>query len=351
MRILFTLIALLSTTANAAICSRTMTFVDGAVLSAAQLNAEFNSITNCANSLDDANIISSANILPEKIDATIISTNGGISRDINGRLSINADGTSTVLTGGVVKVGPLGVDVSMLAADSVSTAKIQNDAVTTAKILDGSVTQEKLASGVNTAFLKTQTFTTASSTWVAPTGVTSVVAFGCGGGGGGGASVGNGGHGVVGHSVPFTVIPGNSYTVVVGSGGAGGIGSSNGSFGGASYVFDGVNYLATFFGGFGGAGNGAVDAESTKGPAVTDGGHLANSGQASFSFFGGSSNGQAGGGGAGEFGVGGNGASGNGIAGSSAGANTCAGGGGGGGISASGGNGGSGKIVLMWVGP
>lgn len=145
MRILFTLIALLSANANAAVCSRTLTFVDGAVLTASQLNAEFNAITNCANTLDNANITVSANIRPIKLDPSIVDPTGALFRDsITGSLSVNADGVSLIEDSNVLKVGPLGIDVSMLAANSVSTAKIVDAAVTTDKIADANVTRAKL---------------------------------------------------------------------------------------------------------------------------------------------------------------------------------------------------------------
>ena len=87
-----------------------------------------------------------------------------------------------------------------------------------------------------------QSYTTAGSySWVAPAGVTkvSVVAVGGGNGGSGNryGTCSNGGNGAgLGYKNNITVIPGNSYTLVVGAGGSGGLaGSSSGGLGGDSY--------------------------------------------------------------------------------------------------------------------
>ena len=66
-----------------------------------------------------------------------------------------------------------------------------------------------------------------STTWNAPTGVTSVTVECWGGGGGGGRATGNpatGGGGAGGSYAlkQVSVTPGNTYTITVGTGGAGG---------------------------------------------------------------------------------------------------------------------------------
>lgn len=105
---------------------------------------------------------------------------------------------------------------------------------------------------------------TSNGNFTAPTGVTQIFLSGCGGGGGGGASDGHaaatngGGGGASGHAVmnyPYTVVPGNTYSVVIGTGGAGGTGVNlaNGNPGaaGVSTTFDGS---VTILGGSGGGG-------------------------------------------------------------------------------------------------
>lgn len=122
MRIVYMVLALLalSQSSFAATCSRTLTFVDGSVLNASQLNGEFNAITNCANSLSDANIATSAAILPAKLSATI--AGDGLARD----------GTTGVLS--------VGVDNS--------TIEISSDEL---RVKDGGITPAKLSSSVATS--------------------------------------------------------------------------------------------------------------------------------------------------------------------------------------------------------
>ena len=74
-------------------------------------------------------------------------------------------------------------------------------------------------------------------TWVAPTGVTSVKALVIAGGGGGADNGGGGGAGGMIYNAAYSVTPGTSYTVTVGSGGRGGSGSSNLPQNGKNSVF------------------------------------------------------------------------------------------------------------------
>lgn len=163
MRILFTLIALLSANANAAVCSRTVTFTDGSVLTAAQLNSEFNAITNCANSLDNTNLSVGANISPLKIDASIAAAAGAISRSgVTGALSVNVDNTSIEISSNAIQLKDLGVTTQKIAANAVTTAKIADSNVTTAKIADLNVTRAKLEALGNQTSSSIDIFSTAS---------------------------------------------------------------------------------------------------------------------------------------------------------------------------------------------
>ena len=68
-----------------------------------------------------------------------------------------------------------------------------------------------------------QAYTTAGTySWVAPSGVTSVSVVTVGGGAGG-SLWGSGGGGALAYTNNITVVPGNSYSVIVGANGAGGI--------------------------------------------------------------------------------------------------------------------------------
>lgn len=135
MQILFTVLALLSfSNANAAVCSRTLTFADGSVLTASQLNAEFNAITNCANSLNDDNLSSSAGILPSKISAII--AGDGLARDgTTGALSVGVDDTTIEINSDELRV--------------------KDNSITTAKIVDANVTRAKIASDVTVSLVPT----------------------------------------------------------------------------------------------------------------------------------------------------------------------------------------------------
>lgn len=89
-----------------------------------------------------------------------------------------------------------------------------------------------------------QTFSS-SGTWTVPPGVSTAIAFGCGGGGGGGfggadgtfgvnrrASGGGGGGASIWGAMPLFLTPGNTMTVTIGAGGAGGtVGSPEGDGG------------------------------------------------------------------------------------------------------------------------
>lgn len=131
----------------------------------------------------------------------------------------------------------------------------------------------------------TQTFTSSGS-WTCPENVTTVYLSGCGGGGGGGggggapdvstktsSSGGGGGAGIATIKQAVTVVPGNVYTITIGSGGAGGNGGAsagNGSYGtgGGSTSFGGLFTLNG--GGRGSPGSAAIG--SSGNPIGGDGG-------------------------------------------------------------------------------
>lgn len=120
MQILFTVLSLLvSAQSYGAVCSRTLSFVDGAVLNASQLNGEFNAITNCANSLTDDNIATSANILPQKINSTI--AGDGLARDgASGVLSVGVDGVTMEITSDMINVKDGGISAAKIGSDALS---------------------------------------------------------------------------------------------------------------------------------------------------------------------------------------------------------------------------------------
>lgn len=196
----------------------------------------------------------------------------------------------------------------------------------------------------------TQIFTSSGS-FTAAADVTKIYLsiVGAGGGGGGNASTVNGGGGGGGGAglinYPYTVVPGNSYTVTINAGGAGGDGSGSAATDGGTTVFDaitiagGIKGLTATAGGTGGVGGGGLSGSGqTAGIGGVSGGT------------GGTRTGTVGGGGGGSaLGAGSTGGA-NAANASSAAANTGGGGGGGGGggNNTSGGNGGSGIVIVMY---
>jgi hypothetical protein len=125
---------LLVSVAVAAPVSRVTNFVDGNVLTASQLNSEFNNVLSGVNSINNAQVSASAQIGPEKIAASI--KGSGISRDgTTGALSVKVDGTSVEISGDNLQIKDGGV----------TTAKIVDSAVTSAKILDGTIATADIA--------------------------------------------------------------------------------------------------------------------------------------------------------------------------------------------------------------
>ena len=221
----------------------------------------------------------------------------------------------------------------------------------------------------------TQTFSTSGS-FTVPAGVTAITVEVWGGGGAGGGATGNpsaGGGGAGGSyvkNIGYTVIPGNTYTVTVGTGGTGS--TTAGASGGDSWFNSNSAILAK--GGPGGVLASLNSQSSVGASALTSG----NQGSTSpFSYYGGAggtggANGASGGGGGGSAGSGSNGnnavgltggpavlgggAGANGSSTSGNGTSAANGGGGAGGRANSntdrrGGSGGNGKVIVSWTCP
>lgn len=184
MKSLILFLVLGTSSANAAVCSRTMTFGDGSILTAAQLNAEFNAITNCSNSLNDDNISTSASILPSKLNSTI--AGDGIARDgATGVLSVGVDGSTIEINSDALRVKDAGITGAKLNSNAADAStlevaggwmRVKDSGIVTAKILDANVTTAKIADGAVTQAkreaLNIQTsagcgnYATSSATWV-----------------------------------------------------------------------------------------------------------------------------------------------------------------------------------------
>lgn len=176
---------------------------------------------------------------------------------------VNADISNSAAIG-YSKLNLTGAILNADLAGSISDTKLSQ--ITTASKVSGTAITglASLPAGagvIPTANLPTlnphgvQVFTS-SNTFTAPTSITKVyiTAIASGGGGGAGtAGAGGGGGGASGQAIinyPYTVVPGNNYTITINAGGAGG--ASDGAIGvdGGTTVFDAI----TLTGGLAGSG-------------------------------------------------------------------------------------------------
>jgi RHS repeat-associated protein len=112
---------------------------------------------------------------------------------------------------------------------------------------------------------------TASGTWTAPAGVTSVTVDAWGGGGGGYQAAAGGGPGAYVHQTNVPVTPGHMYTVTVATGGSGGTNSAGGA-GGTGFQPGGSGSVIASHGGGGGGGSSAFTNDGTTTIASGGGG-------------------------------------------------------------------------------
>lgn len=125
-------ISLFATGVMAATISRVTNFSDGDILTAAQLNAEFNNVVDGVNSINNDNIVVGAAISPSKISAAI--KGSGIARNSStGALSVNPDNVGIEIVSDAVSIKNLGVTTARIADEAVTSAKIAANAVTRAE--------------------------------------------------------------------------------------------------------------------------------------------------------------------------------------------------------------------------
>lgn len=217
---------------------------------------------------------------------------------------IGLQGTANLSVGAVITAtsitGSFGTGTTVAIKSITTTTQIVAYATGTSAPIAGTISGITLTGATATlpAEAGDSEFTTPGTyTWVAPTGITSVSVVAVGGGGGGGYtwSSGGGGGGGLGWKNNITVVPGQSYTVVVGAGGLSTPNANNVStnIGGTSYFIStatvagygggagGPNAtVTTVSGGYGGGyfgdgggrgGNGAADGNWTKGGAGAGG--------------------------------------------------------------------------------
>ena len=157
------LVLLISTQVMAGVITPITTFSDGQVLTAAQLNDEFNNHLNTINGgLDDANLSPTANISGSKLDPAIA---GDALEIAAGVMAVTPDGVTMetasdaiqIKDGGVtsakifdgtvalIDMANNSVDTPELVALSVTAAKIDSLAVTNGKLAENAVTGNKIA--------------------------------------------------------------------------------------------------------------------------------------------------------------------------------------------------------------
>jgi hypothetical protein len=117
----------------------------------------YDSVTGLSIAVDDStinkNLSGQMKVKDAGITATHIATSiagDGLSGGAGTPLAVNTDGSSIETNSDTLRVKALGIAQSMLATDSVSTAKIVNLNVTTAKINDLAVTTAKINTGAVT---------------------------------------------------------------------------------------------------------------------------------------------------------------------------------------------------------
>lgn len=330
--------------------------VSGVVISSQAYNNDFNTVyTYLQNgvsvyedgSIVNADIATNAAFSYSKLNLS----NSILNADINSSAAIADTKLAQITTAGKVS-GAAITSISSVpsGAGLLPTANLGSGTATGSTFLRGDQTWATLNSATSQIFVSSGTFT-------APAGIIKVYLTMVGGGGGGagagGVGAGNsgagGGAGAVLVNYPFTVVPGNSYTVTIGAGGSAGGSSPPGDGGnGGDTSFDTVTVAG------GGGGNKGTGVGGTGLGGARGGGSigLAGSGTSGGNRFGALSGAGAdadvsagSGGGATIFGNGGD--AGN-PTGSSATANTGA-GGGGATNSASGGAGGAGGSGICIV--
>lgn len=162
-KVLVTVLLMVGTFIVAAPVSRVTNFIDSQVLTASQLNTEFNNVIGGVNSINNAQIATNAQIAPSKIAATI--KGDGIQRDgTTGTLSVKTDNTTVEISGDNLQIKDSGVSLAKMADNSVDTPELVDGAVTTAKIEDAAVTPAKLAARNLVESAAVNSFSTSNTT-------------------------------------------------------------------------------------------------------------------------------------------------------------------------------------------
>ena len=184
------------------------------------------------------------------LSAAYVDAGATASDDYDGNISSNLTMVSTV---NLAALGTYTVTYNV----SDSNGNVASPAVRTVIVVDKTAPVITL-NGANPLFIEWITdmvwTTPGTYTWIAPQGVTSVCAVAVGGGGGGGYqwNSGGGGGGGLGWKNNIAVVPGQSYSVVVGAGGTCSANAENNTSDGGTSYFINLSTVAGYGGGDGG---------------------------------------------------------------------------------------------------
>lgn len=122
------------------------TYVDGNVLTAAQLNAEFGNLYSTVNSLDEDNLLDTTSIPANYVNAAI--AGDGVGRDAGtGVLEVNVDDSTIEINADTLRVKDSGITSAKILNDTIVAGDIATGGVATAEILDGTIITDDIATG------------------------------------------------------------------------------------------------------------------------------------------------------------------------------------------------------------
>lgn len=124
--------------------SQVNTYVNGNVLTADQLNAEFGNLYSTINSLDEDNFLDTTSFSATFLNAA--AAGDGIARDTGtGVLEVNVDDSTLEVSSDVVRVKDSGITSAKILNGTIATADIADSQVTSAKVAADTLTSDDIA--------------------------------------------------------------------------------------------------------------------------------------------------------------------------------------------------------------